>query len=72
MNRKPVVALNADYRAQTKDGTAFTFVSAGYYDAVVHAGGIKLILPPVADEADLSEVLDIILCCYNKICFLTA
>ena len=58
MHRKPLVGLNADYRAQTKDGTAFTFVSAGYYDAVVHAGGIPLILPPIADEADLSVIFD--------------
>jgi putative glutamine amidotransferase len=58
MHRKPFVGLNADYRAQTKDGTAFTFVSAGYYDAIVHAGGIPLVLPPIADEADLNVVLD--------------
>ena len=60
MHRKPLVGLNADFRAQTKDGPGFSYVAAGYYDAIVYAGGIPLVLPPVADEQDLTRVLDLL------------
>jgi putative glutamine amidotransferase len=57
---KPLVGLNADFRAAKKDAPAFSYVSAGYYDAIVKAGGIPLILPPVADETDLGRLLDML------------
>ena len=57
---KPLVGLNADYRAAKKDAPAFSYVAAGYYDAIVKAGGIPLILPPVADETDLGRLLDML------------
>jgi putative glutamine amidotransferase len=57
---KPLIGLNADFRAAKKDGPAFSYVSAGYYDAIVKAGGIPLILPPVVEEADLGRVLDLV------------
>ncbi len=57
---KPLIGLNADYRAAKKDAPAFSYVCAGYYDAIVKAGGIPLILPPVADEADLGRLLDML------------
>jgi putative glutamine amidotransferase len=57
---KPLIGLNADYRAAKKDAPAFSYVAAGYYDAIVKAGGIPLILPPIADETDLGRVLDLV------------
>ena len=57
---KPLIGLNADYRAAKKDAPAFSYVSAGYYDAIVKAGGIPLILPPVVEQADLGRVLDLV------------
>ena len=57
---KPLVGLNADFRAAKKDAPAFSYVSAGYYDAIVKAGGIPLILPPVTDETDLARLLDML------------
>ncbi len=58
MHKKPLIGLNADYRASKKDSPAFTFVTAGYYDSIVAAGGIPVILPPVEDEEDLEQILD--------------
>jgi putative glutamine amidotransferase len=58
MHKKPLIGLNADYRSGKKDAPAFTFVAAGYYDAIVAAGGIPLILPPVTEEEDLERMLD--------------
>jgi putative glutamine amidotransferase len=56
MHKKPLIGLNADYRASKKDSPAFTFVTAGYYDSIVAAGGIPVILPPVEDEEDLEQI----------------
>jgi putative glutamine amidotransferase len=58
MERKPLIGLNADYRAATKDAPAFSYVAGGYYDAIVRAGGIPVVIPPLQDEADLARVLD--------------
>jgi putative glutamine amidotransferase len=60
MRSKPLIGVNADYRSAKKDAPAYSFVCAGYYDAIVKAGGIPLVLPPVADEDDLSRVLDLL------------
>jgi putative glutamine amidotransferase len=60
MARKPLIGLNADYRSARKEAPAFTFVSAGYYDKLVQAGAIPVILPPLEDEADLNRVLDLL------------
>lgn len=60
MEAKPLIALNADYRAAKKDAPALSYLCAGYYDSVVQAGGIPIIIPPLADEADLNRVLDLV------------
>jgi putative glutamine amidotransferase len=55
-----MIGLNADYRAAKKDAPAFTFVSAGYYDAIGAVGGIPIVLPPLANENDLKRILDLL------------
>ncbi len=60
MQAKPLIGLNADYRAAKKDAPAFTYVSAGYYDAVIEAGGLPMVLPPNKDEEDLGRMLDML------------
>ncbi|MAT69028.1 MAG: gamma-glutamyl-gamma-aminobutyrate hydrolase [Planctomycetaceae bacterium] len=55
---KPVIAINADYRTTNHGAQAFSYVAAGYYDAIVEAGGLPVVLPPYADEADLEAVLE--------------
>ncbi len=59
MRKKPLIGLNADYRAAKKDAPAFSFVCAGYYDSVIEAGAVPVVLPPLADE-DLGQVLDLL------------
>jgi putative glutamine amidotransferase len=44
---KPIIALNADYRVAAGDKPAVSYVPAGYYDALVEAGALPVILPPV-------------------------
>jgi putative glutamine amidotransferase len=60
MRSKPLIGLNADYRAAKKDAPAFTYVAAGYYDAIRQAGGIPIVLPPTADEAEMNRLLDLV------------
>jgi putative glutamine amidotransferase len=58
MRKKPLIGLNADYRASKKDAPAFSYVSAGYYDSISAVGGVPVIMPPVAEADDLARVLD--------------
>jgi putative glutamine amidotransferase len=53
-----MVGLNMDFRPAKNDSGAFSFVSAGYYDQIIKADGIPVILPPLSDEGDISRVLD--------------
>lgn len=55
---KPLIGLNADFRSARKDSPAFSFVQAGYFDSIVRAGGLPVILPPLAEESDVSAILD--------------
>ncbi|HEX4000877.1 MAG TPA: gamma-glutamyl-gamma-aminobutyrate hydrolase family protein [Pirellulales bacterium] len=60
MRTKPMIGLNADYRAAKKDAPAFTFLASGYYDAITAVGGIPVIIPPLTEEADLKRILDLL------------
>jgi putative glutamine amidotransferase len=58
MTKKPLIGLNADYRAGKKDSPAFSFVAAGYYDSIAASGGVPVVIPPVTVEEDLEQILD--------------
>jgi putative glutamine amidotransferase len=60
MTRKPLIALNADYRAARKDTPAVTFLWANYYDAIVKVGGVPVVVPPMSDPSDVDRVLDVV------------
>jgi putative glutamine amidotransferase len=60
MESKPLIGLNADYRAARKDAPAFSFLCAGYFESVTRAGGIPVVIPPLDDESDLMRLLDLL------------
>jgi putative glutamine amidotransferase len=60
MRKKPLIGLNADFRGPKKDSSAFTFLAAGYHDAIVAAGGVPVVVPPMEEEDDLARVLDLL------------
>ncbi len=60
MHRKPIIGLNADYRSAKKDSPAYSFLAAGYYDRILAAGGIPVIVPPMESADDLSQILDML------------
>lgn len=55
---KPVIGINSDYRSATHNQPAFSYVAAGYYDAIANAGGIPLVLPPIADEESMRQMVE--------------
>ena len=58
MSKKPMIGLNADYRTTQQDQPAFSYVAAGYADCITAAGGIPVIIPPLAEAADIGLMLD--------------
>jgi putative glutamine amidotransferase len=54
---KPIVGLNADFTNGAGDKPAFTYIASGYYDAISKVGGIPVIIPPLADDDDLEQLL---------------
>jgi len=58
MNSKPIIAINADFRPQKQDSFPFSWIHSGYYDSVIGAGGIPMLLPPLADDDDLRRILE--------------
>ena len=62
MATKPLIGFNADYRGSKegsrREGSAVSFLQAGYYTAILKSGGIPVIIPPMENEDDLSRVLE--------------
>jgi putative glutamine amidotransferase len=58
MQSKPLIGINADYRSAQGNQPAFSVVTSGYYDSILEAGGIPVIVPPMAEEDDINAILD--------------
>ena len=57
--RKPVIGMNAEYRSATSESPAYSYIIAGYFENVIHAGAYPLIIPPLTNESSINDVLDI-------------
>jgi putative glutamine amidotransferase len=55
---KPLIGMNADFRAAKRDAPAYTYVASGYFDAILAVGGIPVILPPYETNEDINEALN--------------
>jgi putative glutamine amidotransferase len=55
---RPYIGINADFAPATKVSVAHARLPIGYCDAVLAAGGLPVILPPLAKEAELDAFLD--------------
>lgn len=58
MHTKPLIGINADYRSAQGNQPSFSVVTAGYYDSIIEAGGIPVIVPPLANDDDIQAILD--------------
>jgi len=57
-NLRPIIGINMDYFAATKTYVAHARLNTGYFDAIVQAGGLPVLLPPLGKEAELDALLD--------------
>jgi putative glutamine amidotransferase len=55
---RPVIGINADFIAAGKHGQAQIRLTAGYFDSVLAAGGLPLIMPPLNKDAEINAFLD--------------
>ena len=58
MQNKPLIGINSDYRAANKERPAYAVVSGGYFDCIMEAGGIPIIVPPLTEDDDIDAILD--------------
>jgi putative glutamine amidotransferase len=55
---RPLIGINCDFFNASKTYSAHARVNAGYFDAILNAGGLPILMPPMTKEADLNELLD--------------
>ena len=58
MLEKPLIGINADFRSAQGNQPSFSVITAGYYDCILRAGGIPVIIPPLTQEDDIPGLLD--------------
>jgi putative glutamine amidotransferase len=58
---RPLVGITSDYLVP-KSGSPFARVNAGYFDAVLTAGGLPILIPPLRKDnfAELDALLDML------------
>ncbi|HEY1861744.1 MAG TPA: gamma-glutamyl-gamma-aminobutyrate hydrolase family protein [Gemmataceae bacterium] len=55
---RPLIGINTDFLAASKHGPAHVRLHAGYFDAVVAAGGFPILVPPLGKDVDVDPLLD--------------
>jgi putative glutamine amidotransferase len=60
MKRKPLIGLNSDYRSAKKDSPSLAFIMAGYFDSIIKAGGVPVVVPPLTEERDAAQLMDLL------------
>jgi putative glutamine amidotransferase len=55
---RPLIGINTDYRVVAKGRTPHSFMHSGYYDCVLTAGGLPILIPPLNKEQDLAPIVD--------------
>jgi len=59
--QRPLIGINSDYY-EPKIGSAFARVNDGYFDSILNAGGLPILLPPMRKEnfPELNALLDMV------------
>jgi putative glutamine amidotransferase len=58
MKDRPLIGINTDYCAAAKARAPHSYMHSGYFDCVLSAGGLPVMIPPLVKEADVSPILD--------------
>lgn len=59
-DRRPLIGINADYFIPANSRTPHSIVHYGYYECLLTAGAVPVIIPPLTKETDLAPVLDML------------
>ena len=55
---RPLIGINTDYRAVAKGRTPHSYMHSGYFDCLLAANALPVIIPPLTKEIDLAPILD--------------
>lgn len=58
--RRPVIGITGDFRPERYDGAALSWFNTGYYDSVIAAGGMPVLLPPFDSEELIIRAMDML------------
>ncbi len=58
MSNQPLIGPNADFRAAARSTPAYSYIAAGYFQSIIAAGGIPIIMPPLGDAESIARVVD--------------
>src|ERR1700730_13327742 len=58
MKNRTLIGINTDYCVAAKGHSPHSFMHSGYFDCVLAAGGVPVIIPPLVRESDLSPILE--------------
>jgi Predicted glutamine amidotransferases len=59
-SRKPLIGINAEYFTNQRNSSTYSFVPTGYYDSLMKAGAVPVIMPPYKEECDIEQMLDML------------
>ncbi|MEM9827748.1 MAG: gamma-glutamyl-gamma-aminobutyrate hydrolase family protein [Planctomycetota bacterium] len=57
---KPIIGINADFKAAVRNTPAFGYLAAGYFQSVEDAGAHPVILPPSSDPIAHERMVEIL------------
>jgi putative glutamine amidotransferase len=58
MTSKPLIGINADFKSANRSTPAYAYLAAGYFESIKAAGGIPVVVPPLADVDSVRGLLD--------------
>src|SRR4028119_954101 len=58
MKNRPLIGINTDSRASAKGRALHSFMHSGYYDCLLSANAVPVMIPPLIKEHDLAPILD--------------
>ncbi|MCL2347285.1 MAG: gamma-glutamyl-gamma-aminobutyrate hydrolase family protein [Planctomycetaceae bacterium] len=55
--RKPLIGINAEFYVNERNKTTYSYVPAGYFDSVIKAGAVPVLIPPYSKGEDIEQIL---------------
>jgi putative glutamine amidotransferase len=55
---RPFIGINADFMAASKSSSPHARLHAGYFDVILAAGGLPVVIPPLGKKPEIEAILD--------------